>query len=161
MRDTAESTLSFCSVLERDEALVDSWTGATNAPKIQASVDEDMPELMEDDHDEYEQDYTYEQDYPYSTWRPPEYDAVHRPESKWKPYHVVAHQDEFETVDQICARGKFVMTPPYRGGTHEEDKLPRIYSKLDPCVLSIASESKSAHVPLHPQHGQLVALTRA
>ena len=53
------------------------------------------------------------------------------------------------------------MKLPSQCGTNEDDKLPGIYSKLDPCVLIIASESKYVHVRLNPYHEELVEVARA
>ena len=66
-----------------------------------------------------------------------------------------------ETVDELQHLGEFGMKPPYRFGTHEEDPLARLYRKLHPNVLVIASNLVEEHHFLNQRHARVVSRTRA
>ena len=138
-----------------------SWMGEANAPKTQASTRSAQTTAYTEEED-LDDDGTNVEDYDMQDWsynQPPSYDQVHRPESLWQPYYMEAYENELETVDELQHLGEFRMKPPYQFGTHEEDPLARYYSKLDPNVLVIASDSVEERRFLDQRHAHVLSRT--
>ena len=115
-----------------------SWQ--SNAPKTQASTrtnqsdsyyynDDDEPWPLECDDEE---DYAYEPSAYDAAQRwstpPPSYDTVLAPEPMWQPYNMPQYHHDIETVDRLRHLGTFEMKPPYRFGTHEDDRMKSEYT---------------------------------
>ena len=98
--------------------------------------------------------------YPYSTEEPCDYDEVCRQEFFWPPYYLAGPRKEFEAVNAFQHQGEYGVKPPYRFGTHEEDTLAELYSKLHPNVLILRPNSVSKHKMFNAQHEQLISTTR-
>ena len=69
-----------------------------------------------------------------------------------------AYEKELQTVDELQHLGEFIMKPPYKFWTHEEDPLHRLYSKLDPN--GITSNSVEEHHFLNQGNANDVSRTR-
>ena len=163
-RDTVESLLC-CSVPRWDETWVEeSWMGESSAPRMQASTQSAQTTAYTEEEDRNDDGTNVEDhnmpDWSYSTSHPPSYNQVHQPESLWQPHYTEAYENKLETANELQHLGEFGMKPPYRFGTHKGDPLSRLYSKLDPNVLVIASNSVEEHHFLNQRHTHVVSKTR-
>ena len=140
--------------------------GESSTPRTQASTPSTRTTTYTDydkygtNVEHYDMPDTYGRDWSYSTSQPPGYDQVHRPESLWQPYYMETYENELEIVDELQYLGEFGMKLPYQFGTHEEDPLARYYSKLDPNVPVIASNSVEKHHPLNQRQTHAESRTR-
>ena len=75
------------------------------------------------------------------------------------------YDHEVETIEELRHLGTLEMKPPYRLGTHGDDPLATVYTKLDPQVLTIASSAMASqqrgHVFLGECHTAVVTIMNA
>ena len=140
-----------------------------NAPRTQATsgtnqFDSYFNNDNDADYGDLPDAWSDDEDYAYATqsWStpPPSYNTVPQPELLWQPYHMQQYSHKFETIANLRHLGTFGMKAPYRFATHEDDPLATEYIKLEPSVLTIASNAmgsqRGCNVFLSERHAAAV-----